>query len=216
MRRRRNGTTITTEWEVGVGVRTTVRHAGSGTTVTVDSDGARTAAASAHGDGTAGGSSASATAFPVSVEELTKEWLSLVVGAPIEGMDVASCDAAGFVSETYTATLRYQEIGNTSEEVAANAALLNYPTSVVVKMSGELEFKRFLAEGLGAYAKEKFAYASLPRELLSVRVPTVYGCFSDPDVKLLTMVMEDLAATAELVGGSLSTLITDPTAAPLP
>ena len=30
------------------------------------------------------------------------------------------------------------------------------------------------------------------------------------------MVMEDLAATAELVGGSLSTLITDPTAAPLP
>ena len=161
-------------------MRTTVRHAGSGTTVTVDSDGARTAAASAHGDGTAGGSSASATAFPVSVEELTKEWLSLVVGAPIEGMDVASCDAAGFVSETYTATLRYQEIGNTSEEVAANAALLNYPTSVVVKMSGELEFKRFLAEGLGAYAKEKFAYASLPRELLSVRVPTVYGCFSDP------------------------------------
>ena len=62
----------------------------------------------------------------------------------------------------------------------ANAALLNYPTSVVVKMSGELEFKRFLAEGLGAYAKEKFAYASLPRELLSVRVPRVYGCFSDP------------------------------------
>ena len=86
----------------------------------------------------AGGSSASATAFPVSVEELTKEWLSLVVGAPIEGMAVVSCDAAGFVSETYTATLRYQEIGNTSEEVA----LLDYPTSVVVKMSGELEFPR--------------------------------------------------------------------------
>ena len=74
-------------------MRTTVRHAGSGTTVTVDSDGALTAAASAHGDGTSGGSSASATAFPVSVEELTKEWLSLVVGAPIQRMDVVSCDA---------------------------------------------------------------------------------------------------------------------------
>ena len=39
---------------------------------------------------------------------------------------------------------------------------------------------------------------------------------SSTEVKLLTMVMEDLAASAELVGGSLSTLITDPTAAPLP
>ena len=106
--------------------------------------------------------------------------LAFLLGADERIVDVVSCDAAGFVSETYTATLRYQEIGNTSEEVAANAALLNYPTSVVVKMSGELEFKRFLAEGLGAYAKEKFAYASLPRELLSVRVPRVYGCFSDP------------------------------------
>eukprot|EP01052_Picozoa_sp_SAG31_P084709 SAG31_NODE_45068_length_260_cov_0.645963_1_plen_48_part_01 len=48
----------------------------------------------------------------------------------------------------------------------------------MLKFSGEAEPKRFLAEGLGAYKREHFAYKELAgTDIIGVRTPKIWGCF---------------------------------------
>ena len=136
------------------------------------------------------------------------------------------------------------QIGDLDVSGLSFEEVTGHPPSVVVKMAGEVEFKRFLADGLGACeqclraaltdrkhcegvdmlppsmlllllllllgpadAKEKFTYETLPPEMLGVRTPTIYGCWADATVSVLTIVMEDLSWRAEECGGPLSALL---------
>ena len=95
---------------------------------------------------------------------VTKEWLSAVLGSPVASFELGSTGAAGFVSDTFRCTLSYESGGGVSA-----------PESVVIKFSGEAESKRFLADGLGAYVQEHFAYETIARSdmLGQLRVPKV-------------------------------------------
>jgi hypothetical protein len=113
---------------------------------------------------------------PVNAEGVTQEWLSSVIGSPIASFSLTSTGAAGFVSDTFRAKLTYQTpVNRTSARTPRDGA----PSSVVLKFAGEADSKRFLADGLGAYVQERFAYEEIPAEMIGVRVPKIYGCFTD-------------------------------------
>ena len=47
--------------------------------------------------------------FPVAVDDVSLQWLRRVVDPQIRSFAIRSCDASGFVSETYRASLHYMD-----------------------------------------------------------------------------------------------------------
>ena len=107
------------------------------------------------GSGLAGAECQSLTDSPVTPQQLTTEWVASVVGVPILEAKFQPCSSmGGFPSEAYRVECMYKEIGSSTEEVLANTQRLNYPTSVVVKISsGSIDFRQHTGDstGLGAY-----------------------------------------------------------------
>jgi aminoglycoside phosphotransferase (APT) family kinase protein len=121
-------------------------------------------------------------AFPTAAGSITAEWLSGVVGAPVNTFSITALEG-GVVSDLY----RVHDIGYAGSSSGA-------PASFVIKMAAESTDRREVALACNAYGKEVNFYRLLAAET-PVRCPAVYACADDgaPCPEHFVIVMEDLS-----------------------
>jgi len=119
--------------------------------------------------------------FPVTLEEITCEWLSGVLGAPVTGFETTFLEGA-HLSNAY----RLHAIAYGHDHPG--------PPSVVIKVAHHIKEIRDFAMAGRAYLKEVTFFSELA-DRLPLRTPILYGCFADatPTAERFIIVMEDLA-----------------------
>lgn len=119
--------------------------------------------------------------FPRTVDEISTEWLSEVLGVRVSGFEVMPL-VGGLFSEVF----RLHAI---AYEGDANGA----PPSVVVKVAHRNDDQRAMALGTNAYLKEMRFFEDLAPEV-PLPTPRLYGSASDgsPQAEFFILVLEDL------------------------
>src|ERR1044072_5665473 len=126
------------------------------------------------------------SSFPVTLEEITCEWLSGVLGGPVTGFETAVLEGAHLSNAYRLHTITYGH---------ARPA----PSSVVVKVPHHAKEIRDFAMAGRAYLKE-IAFFSEFSGRVPMKTPIVYGCFADasPTAERFIIVMEDLASHSKV------------------
>lgn len=119
--------------------------------------------------------------FPVTADEITNEWLSGLLGAPVTGFETTFLEG-GVLADAF-------KLHNITYAVA-NGEL---PPSLVVKVPNAIPERKDMAVASGAYAKEANFFAQLARDV-PLRSPQTYGVFTDGSdtCQRFIIVMEDL------------------------
>jgi hypothetical protein len=123
-----------------------------------------------------------AMAFPKTINEVTPDWLSTVLGAEVVDFDKHFLPG-GVLSDTYKLDIRYAP--------GANSA----PQSAVIKLATEIAKQRDLAITNGAYLKELRFFQEVAAEV-PIKVPEVYAIDDDgsADAENFMILMEDLSS----------------------
>jgi aminoglycoside phosphotransferase (APT) family kinase protein len=121
--------------------------------------------------------------FPRTLEDLTPEWLSTVLGRTVTGYDTAFLEGGALSDAFQLSAITYAD--------EADGA----PSSVVVKLAHRVKALRDFALMGHAYHKELNFFQSLARAV-PIHAPQVYGCFADGSLgsEYFIIVMEDLTA----------------------
>ena len=112
---------------------------------------------------------------PQDLTDVTAEWMSEVLGAPVDAVDVRPiAEGAGFMGRL--------------ARVAITASAADMPTSVIVKLPTADPGGRMIGEMMRVWEREHRFYAEVA-PAMTVRVPKVYANVADPPC----LVLEDLA-----------------------
>jgi hypothetical protein len=125
--------------------------------------------------------------FPKTANDVTKEWLSSVLGAEVTGFEATFLEGGVLADATKLHHITY----------AGNPA--DAPSSVVVKVANAVPERRDLAIANNAYVKEVLFYRDLAEDV-PIRSPKVYGCFTDGSNNCanFVVVMEDLSTHSKV------------------
>jgi hypothetical protein len=121
--------------------------------------------------------------FPRSIEQVTPEWLTGILGAAVAGYEVKFLEG-GNLSDAF----RLHNISYASPAPSA-------PTSLVVKFPHSLQASRENAISAGAYVKEARFFRDIA-PTLALRTPKLYAVHTDgsPTAAQFVIAMEDLGA----------------------
>ena len=119
--------------------------------------------------------------FPKTIDELSVEWLTTILGGEVNGFDVSFLEG-GVLSDAF----RIHNITYADSSAAG-------PASVVVKLANKVGDQRKSAIENRAYIKELKFFRELA-DKIPVRTPILYGAYDDgtADTEFFILVMEDL------------------------
>jgi hypothetical protein len=122
-----------------------------------------------------------APSFPLDAESITADWLSEMIGIPVNDCAVNAMEG-GVVSDVF-------RVHDVRYSVPSGEA----PTSFVVKVAAASADRRQIAVACGAYLKELNFYRLLATQT-PTRTPTIYACVDDGDTspQRFAILMEDL------------------------
>jgi hypothetical protein len=125
--------------------------------------------------------------FPRTVQEITPDWLSGVLGKQVTGYAVSFLEG-GVLSDAFKLH------GITYAGDPGDA-----PSSVVVKVANQIKDRRDFALMGNAYTKELRFFQDLAKDV-PIASPRLYGCFADGSAgsEFFIIVMEDLSAHSKV------------------
>lgn len=120
--------------------------------------------------------------FPTTVDQITDEWLSGVLGAKVASHETTFLEG-GVLADAFKLRMTYA--GDPGDA----------PASVVVKLANGVKERRDLALLASAYTKELHFFQDLAKDV-PMRSPKLYACFSDGSAgdEYFLIMMEDLTA----------------------
>jgi hypothetical protein len=124
--------------------------------------------------------------FPRDIAEVSGEFLSSVLGVPVEVLGVSMLEG-GVLSDAYRVGVRCSDLTASS------------PSSVVVKLPSSVKERRDFAVSVDAYTKELNFYRYLADEV-PIRSPRIYGCRTEgaEEDGDFVIVMEDLTVHSKV------------------
>ena len=146
------------------------------------------------------GGSAESRGYPVSPGEVTLEFLTSLMGTPIDSFTIdTSMMDAGVLADAFMVNLVYAESTSRVDTEFDNPIVQDgktLPDRIFLKVTKAAQEIADLSTTVGfVYEKEVYFYESLYKQIGSIRVPKSYGVFkdeSDPHCKTFCLVMECL------------------------
>ncbi len=134
-----------------------------------------------------GESAGASPAIPSSIDDVTKEWLSEILGAEVTGFEVTFLEG-GVLSDAFKL-----------HDITYRTPPEDLPSSVVVKITNAVAERRALAAQNRAYVREVRFFKELADEV-PLRTPAVYALLDDGSdaYEYFCIVMEDLSTHSEV------------------